>query len=120
MRRDRGRETVAVDRERCPGRHLVGIGAGHDQRVHAPHFAVDEPDRIGFVVGAEGIRADEFGEPAGAMGCGLGERPHLMQDHGNAGRGDLPSRFAAGESAADDMNGQGVRHRREVSDIAGK
>ena len=30
---------------------------------------------------------------------------HFVQDDGNAGLGDLPGRFAAGEAAADDVNG---------------
>ena len=38
---------------------------------------------------------------------GAAHAAHLVQDDRHAGRGDLPSGFAAGEAAADDMDGQG-------------
>jgi hypothetical protein len=38
------------------------------------------------------------------MGIGHLVRPHLVQDHGNAGIGDLPGSFRAGEARADHMD----------------
>src|SRR4051794_5412200 len=35
--------------------------------------------------------------------------PHLVQHHTNAGIGDLPGGFRAGEAGADDVNGFGGR-----------
>ena len=46
-RRHGGRETVAIDRERAAGRHLVGIAGAHDQRVEPAHLLVQQPDRVG-------------------------------------------------------------------------
>ena len=39
------------------------------------------------------------------MGLGHPLRAHLVQDHGDAGIGDLPGGFRAGEAPADDMDG---------------
>ena len=58
------------------------------------------------VVGAERVRADEFGQPVGLVSVGAAHRAHLVQDDGHAGLGDLPSGFRAGEAAADDMDGR--------------
>ena len=61
-----GGEIVAVDRQCRPGRHPRGIGAGQDQRPQRPHLGVDQPDRIVLgVVGAEAVRADQFGQCIG-------------------------------------------------------
>ena len=43
--------------------------------------------------------------PVGAVGLGRALRAHLVQDDRNAGLGDLPGGFAAGEAAADDVDG---------------
>ena len=51
-------------------------------------------------------------------------RPHLVQDDGHAGLGDLPGRFRSGEAATDDMDrrGEEVRmtsnHRRTLGSRA--
>ncbi len=61
-------ESVAVDRQRAAGRHLVGVGATHDQRVHRPHFPMQHADGVACgVVRAERVRADQFG--AGIRSC---------------------------------------------------
>jgi hypothetical protein len=41
------------------------------------------------------------------VGVGHPDRPHLVQHDGDAAAGELPGRFAAGEAAADDMDGAG-------------
>jgi hypothetical protein len=41
---------------------------------------------------------------------GAAQGPHLVQHHGQAGLGDLPGGFRAGEAAADDVNGKGSGH----------
>ena len=71
---------------------------------------MQQPDRvIGGVVGAERIGADQFGEAVGAVRLGHPMRAHLVQHHANAGIGDLPRGFRAGEAGADDVNGFGGR-----------
>ena len=68
---DGGGKSVAVDRQRAAGRHLVGVGRAHDQRAQPAHFGVQQADRVvGGVVGAERVGADEFGETVGAVRLG--------------------------------------------------
>ena len=98
-----------VLRQRAAGGHLVGVGRPHDQRAQTAHFGVQQADSVvGGIVGAEGVGADQLGKPFGLMGLGHPYRAHLVQDHGDAGIGDLPGGFRAGEAAADDVNG--MRH----------
>ena len=97
---DGGGKSVAVHRQRAAGGHLIGVGGAHDQRAQPAHLGVQQADGVvGGVVGAERIGADEFGEAVGAVGLGHPHRAHLVQDHANAGIGDLPGGFRAGEAA---------------------
>ena len=67
---------------------------------------MQQADRIiGGVVGAKRIGADEFGKPLGAMGLGHPLRAHLVENDRDAGLGDLPGGFRAGEARADDVHG---------------
>jgi len=98
---DRGREAVAVDRERAAGRQLVRIGRLHDQRAGAAHLLVQQADRIvGRIVGAEGVGAHQLGQALGLVRLGAAHRPHLVQHHGHAGTGELPRCLAARETTA--------------------
>ena len=99
---------IAIDGQRPAGRQLVGIARRHDQRARAPHLLVQQADGVGLgIVGAEAVGADQLGSPsvlcASVWRCGA----HLVQHHGQAGAGDLPGRLAAGEAAADDVDGLG-------------
>ena len=97
---------VAIHRERAARGHLVGVSRAHHQRAEPAHLLVEEADRIVVaVVGAERVRAHELGEAAGLVDRGGAQRAHLVQHHGNAPGGDLPSGFAPGQPAADDMDG---------------
>ena len=121
-RLDRGGKAVAIDRQRAAGGHLVGVGGAHDQRTKRAHLAVDDADRVvQRVVGTERIGADELGEALGAVRFGAAQRAHFVQDDGDVGLGDLPSRLAAGEPAADDVNGahEGLSQSRAASSTAG-
>ena len=101
-------KAVAVDGERASGRELVPIGGGQDQRAGAAHLLMQQADGVGRpIVGAERVGADELGEGVGLMRLGPPLGAHLVEHHGHAGRGELPSGLAAGEPAADDMN---LRH----------
>ena len=113
-RRDRGGKSVAIDRQRAAGRHLVGIGRAHHQRAEPAHFLMQQADRVVLlVVGAERIRADQFGIAVGLVRGGRAQRPHLMQRDRHAGLRELPGSLGAGEAAADDMDGL-VGHRRKL------
>ena len=104
---DGGRKAVAVDRQRAAGRHLVGVGRAHDQRAQPAHFGVQQADRVvGGVVGAERVGADELGEAVGAGAPRSSGRGRIScSTTRNAGLGDLPGGFRAGEAAADDVDG---------------
>src|SRR5262245_9916451 len=104
--RHRASEVVAIDGERPARGQLVSIAGGHDQGARAPHLLVQQSDRVrASIVGAEGIGADELGQGVGLVGFGHPGRAHFVQDDAHPGAGDLPGSLAAGESAADDMNG---------------
>ena len=65
------RERIAIDGECAAGRKLVLIARGHDQRPGAAHLLVQKADGIVFpIVGAERVRADEFGKAIGFVGFG--------------------------------------------------
>ncbi len=103
-----GGKAVAIDRQRAAGRHLVLVGRAQDQGVQPPHLLVQQADGVGLgIVGAEGVGADQFGQPVGLVRLGRSQRPHLVQHDGQSPAGDLPSGLAAGETAADDVDGQG-------------
>ena len=104
-RRDLRGKAVAVDGERAAGGQLVGIGGAHDQRAAAAHFGMQHADRAALgIVGAERVRTDELGELSGFMNRRGVKRPHFMQHHGHAVARQLPRRFRARKSAADDVN----------------
>src|SRR5450631_422699 len=84
----------------------MGIGGGHDERIEAPHFPVQNADGARLrIVGAKRIRTDEFGEASSVMRRCLARGPHLMKYGGNAGPCDLPGGLAAGKAAANHMDG---------------
>ena len=57
-----GREAVAVDRQRAAGRNLVRVSGAHDQRIQPAQFLVQQADCVvAGIIGAERVRADEFG-----------------------------------------------------------
>jgi hypothetical protein len=67
---------------------------------------MDDADGIVLgIVGAERIRTDEFGEAFGPVRVGAARGTHFVKNATGAGFGDLPGGFAAGEAAADDVNG---------------
>ena len=108
--RDGGREMVAVDRQRAAGGQLVGVARAHDQRAGAAHLLVQQADRVGGgIVGAEAVGAHQLGQAVRLVRLRHAHGAHLVQDHGQPGAGDLPRRLAAGEAAADDVDG-GVGH----------
>ena len=110
MRRQRLRDgrgkAVAIDRQRAAGRNLMGVGGPHDQRAEPPHFLMQQADGVGFpVVGAERVGAHQFGQAVGLVDLGAAHRPHFVQHGRHAARRDLPRGLAAGEAAADNVNG---------------
>lgn len=87
-------ERVPVDRERAAGRYFVRIAAGKDERAAAPHFFMQQTDRVVFgIVGAKRVRAHQFREAVGQVRVGLPHRAHFVQDDGNIHARKLPRSF---------------------------
>ena len=110
MRFQRGgdslRETVPVHRQRATRRDLMGIAHGHDERLHPPHFRMQQTDRIGLrIIRTERVGADEFGQPVGLVRISAAHRAHFMENNGHAEICGLPRGFRTGHTAADDVNG---------------
>ena len=75
MRRDRaavtlGGEPLAIDRQRGAGGHARRIGRAHHERAEPAHLLFEEADRVIELVAAEGVAADELGEPIGLVDRG--------------------------------------------------
>jgi hypothetical protein len=109
MRFDRGLngfgESHAIDRECAARRQFVGIRRSHDQGIQPPHLFVQQPDRIVLpIIGAERVRAHQFGQALAGMRFCHALGPHLVQHNMAARLGRLPCRFASGESAADNVD----------------
>jgi hypothetical protein len=103
---DGGGEAVAIDRQGRACGHLVRIAGGQDQRAAAAHLGMQEADSVELpVVGAERVRADQFGQVAALVGGRSAAGAHLVQDDVGAGLGRLPGRLGTGQAAADDMDG---------------
>jgi len=103
--RDRVGETVAIDRERAAGGHLIGVAGAHDQRAETAHLLMQQPDGVVLgIVGTEGVRAHELGEAirlvrvCGALGA------HLVQHDGDTVLRELPRGLGTGQSTADHVH----------------
>ena len=98
-------EGMAVDGQRAAGRQARGVGAAQDQRAGAAHLLMQQADGVVLgIVGAQGVGADEFGQPLGVVGVGAAHGAHLVQHDPGAGLSRLPGRFRARQSAADDVD----------------
>ena len=88
-------ETLAINRQRAAGRHLMGVATGHDDGVERTHFSVQQPHRVVFpVVRTEGVGTDQFGERVCVMGVGGHAGPaHLVDYDRHTGARNLPGGF---------------------------
>ncbi len=106
--------TAALKRSRStasapPAGSRVASPQQQDERAGAAHLLVQQADRVVFgIVGAEGVGADELRQPVGMVRVGRDLRAHLVQPDRDAGARDLPGGLAAGEPAADDVDGSRV------------
>jgi hypothetical protein len=117
------REGLAVDRERAPGRDLVGVGGAQDQGAQAPHFLVQETNgTVLFVVGTQRVRAYELGERIRLVRRCLPYRAHFMQSDCNTASGELPGGLTTCKSAADDVHWLEIRaaHERKLGALIPK
>lgn len=80
------------------------VGHFHDQSAGGPHFPMQKPDRVLFViVGTERVRTHHFGIVTGFMGEGFNFGPHLVQYDLYAAFSGLPGGLRAREPAANDV-----------------
>ena len=101
---DESGEDVAVHREGVARRHGRPPGAPDHERVERLHLPLQEPDRVGGIVGAEGIRADELGASVRPVRDGRDARAHLDQPDAVPAPRELPGALRAGEAGADDRH----------------
>ena len=84
LRLPRGK-AIAVDSKRAAGRHLMASAV---RMISEPSRRISSCSRptalYSRIVGAEGIRADEFGECVGAVSGGRAQRAHLVDYSGDA------------------------------------
>ena len=67
-RGDAGGEAVAVDRQRRSGGHRWVSPCAQDQRAERAHLLVEQADGVALgIVGAEAVRADQFGQAVGVV-----------------------------------------------------
>ena len=84
-----------------------------DERIEGFHLALQQPDGVARVVGAEGVRADELRAAVRLVRRGPDDRPHLVEAHAVPAPRQLPGALRAGEARADDRDGRcGHRSRR--------
>jgi len=104
---DFGGEDVAIDGEGVAAGDAGGVGAAENEGAEAAEFLLEEPGGGGFLLGFEGIAADQFGEAIGLVGGGGVDGAHFVEHGRVAGFGDLPGGFGAGEAATEDVDGGG-------------
>ena len=68
------------------------------------HFPFEQPDACFRFCRAERIGTDQFGQQGALMGRGKGMGFHLEKLHANSGFGQLPGRFASGQTGPDDFD----------------
>ena len=77
---DRLREAVAIDRQRGARGDAMLVRGAHDQGSEPAHLLLQETDGVIELVAAEGVRADQLGEPIGLVHLGGSHRAHLVDD----------------------------------------
>ena len=96
---------LAVDGERAAAGHPRRVGALEDHAAEEAHLGLEQAVRVGGLGALEGVGADELREPIGLVRFGSADGPHLVHDDVVPALGELPGGLAAGESAADDVDG---------------
>ena len=92
------------DSQRSARRDTARFCGPHNQRAETPHLFFQKADCVVQLVAAEGVAADQFGEPIGLVNRRLADRPHFVERNGNAPRGRLPSCLRARQPAANDAD----------------
>lgn len=99
-------KAIPIDGKSAAGGQLVLVGRTEDQRTGTAHFLVQQANGIVLcIIGAEGVRADEFGTAIGLVRIRAADWAHLMKDDRNTRRCKLPRSFRTSQASADDMNG---------------
>ena len=81
------RKSLAVDRQRAAGRDLIGSAVRMMSEPSRRISSCSRPTALcSAVVGAERVRADQFGERGGLVGRRGAHGAHLVQHDGHAER----------------------------------
>ncbi len=74
----------------------------HDQRVGRPHLPMQKSNSIVLIIiGPEGIRTHQFGQPIGLMRVSASNRSHFVDNYLYVSTGCLPSRLRSCHATAD-------------------
>jgi hypothetical protein len=106
-----GREDVAVHRERGSARDAGVVRRLQDHGAQQTHLGFEQAVRVRDLGALESVRADQLREAIGLVRRRAAHAAHLVDDNVVSTLGELPRRFATGESAADDVN---FLHHRDI------
>ena len=100
-----GRKNLAVHRECMPRGHASqGSDGANQQRVQPPQFLLQQPGRGVLLLGFQRVAAHQFRQLGGLVRRSLQVWAHLIKDRSMPCPSHLPSRFAACQSAANNVN----------------
>ena len=72
-------EAIAIDGQRRARGHARGVRRAHHERAEPPHLLLEEADGVVEFVAAEGVAADQLGEPVALVNGRRPNRPHLVE-----------------------------------------
>jgi len=98
-------KSVTIHGKRAACRQAMRVGRTQDQGARAAHLFVQQADGIVLgVIRTERVGAHELRQPVCLVRIGSAHRPHLVQHHARAVFRRPPSRFAACQPAANDVD----------------
>ena len=97
---DLGGKRLAIHSEGGSGGNAALLRGAHDDRAEPAQLLLEQADGVVQLVTAEGVAADQLGEPVGLVDRRRPNGPHLEERHRHAARRGLPCGFDARETAA--------------------
>ena len=97
------RKALTVHRQAATGFYTGGIGAFHNQAAHTAQLFLQQTHRIFQPIASQRVGTDQLRKGIGMVGRRLLMGFHFIEGHLDATLGQLPSRFAAGKTGANDL-----------------
>ena len=98
-------ETDPVHGQRAAGGHAARLGALENEAVHGPKLGLQQAGGVGKMLSLQRIGAHQLPEAGIFVGRAVFYGLHFDQPDGNPPLCQLPGRFAARQSRADDGDG---------------